>query len=82
MAAWKVSRLARLSKMRIKRAIGPKLHARATRATTQLTSVNDGVALAFMAFKDDNEDDERELALCLHSLLASDPAIGEDPANY
>lgn len=78
--AWKASRLSRLGKLRGDRKIGPKLHAKALKATAQVKTMDEGIALAFMAYPDDKN--ENEFIQCLHGLLASEGAISHDPADY
>jgi hypothetical protein len=68
--------------MRAKKAIGPRLHAKASKATAQVTTLDEGVALALLAFPEDTPEHEHHLTLTLHSLLASDPCSAEDPTSY
>jgi hypothetical protein len=90
LAAWKVARIAHLAKLRRKKLIGARLHAKAVKATAALKSLDEGVALVFLAHPGradsqtdtGNDDEEKDLAVDLHVLLASDAAIGEDPAYY
>lgn len=42
--------------------------------------MDEGIALAFMAYPDDKN--ENEFIQCLHGLLASEGAISHDPADY
>ncbi len=80
LAAWKMVRLDRLSRMRHSKKIGPRLHAKAIKATAQMRALDDSVALAFNTFSSDERDGD--LAQCLHGMLASDPALAENPATY
>jgi hypothetical protein len=80
LAAWKASRLVRLARLRRENRIGNRLHAKALKATVAVKKMDEGIALAFLAFAE--EKDENDLVVCLHGLLASDPVIGEEPSMY
>jgi len=48
------------------------------KATVALTRCDEGIALAFNAFPNKEEDDD--VVTCIHGFLASDPAV--DPMEY
>jgi hypothetical protein len=78
LSAWKTSRIAKLANLKRAGKIGTRLHSKAVKATVNLRSLDEGIALAFSAFSGDEE--AADLVVTLHSLLASDPAI--DPSQY